>query len=195
MAQGPLIILSGTSGSGKSTVIRRLLQDGSLPLRLSVSATTRPPRPGEQDGVHYYFWSHERFQEELRAGSFLEWAEVHGQWYGTLRREVDEYRARGVGVILDVDVQGAAQVRQRYPEALSIFLRTSTWALFEARLRGRGTETEEVIQRRLATARVELERSGEYQHQVVNDDLETAVAEVRALIAGAFEKGESCSTS
>jgi guanylate kinase len=195
MAQGPLIILSGPSGTGKSTVIRRLLQDTSLPLRLSVSATTRPPRPGEQDGVHYYFWSHERFRQELQAGAFLEWAEVHGQWYGTLRREVDDYRARGVGVILDIDVQGAAQVRAHYPDALAIFLRTSTWELFERRLRGRKTESEEAIGRRLATARVELARSTEYPHQVLNDDLESAVSEIRGLIAGAFAKGESCSTN
>ncbi|MEF5008149.1 guanylate kinase, partial [Escherichia coli] len=93
--------VSGPSASGKSTVIRRLLAEGSLPLRLSVSATTRAPRPGERDGVEYYFWTPERFREQVRAGAFLEWAEVHGQSYGTLRDEVDPYRARGVGVLLD----------------------------------------------------------------------------------------------
>src|SRR6516162_1217798 len=107
MALGPLIILSGPSGSGKSTVIRRLLAEAGLPLRLSVSATTRPPRPGEREGVDYYFWTRERFVQQAAAGAFLEWAEVHGSnLYGTLRSEVDAHRAKGQGVILDIDVQG-----------------------------------------------------------------------------------------
>jgi guanylate kinase len=188
---GPLIILSGPSGSGKSTVIRRLLAEGGLPLRLSVSATTRRPRRGEQDGVEYYFWTRERFQEQVEAGAFLEYAQVHarGQFYGTLRCEVDGYRARGVGVILDIDVQGAAQVRRQYPEAVSVFLRTSSWEVYEQRLRRRGTEDEAAIARRLATARGELERISEYDHVVINDDLETAVAQLRDLIVWAFLRG------
>src|SRR4051794_1735216 len=118
---GPLIILSGPSGSGKSTIVARLLQAADSPLRLSVSATTRPPRPGERDGVHYHFWTRERFQREIEAGGFLEWAEVFGNYYGTPRSEVEPFRARGVGVILDIDVQGAAQVRAQCPDAVSIF--------------------------------------------------------------------------
>src|SRR5262245_32854062 len=116
MDKAPLIILSGPSGSGKSTVICGLLAPGDLRLRLSVSVTTRPPRPGERDGVHYYFWTRERFEAERAAGGFLEWAEVHGNCYGTLRREVEPYREQGWGVILDIDVQGAAQVRVQCPD-------------------------------------------------------------------------------
>src|SRR5262245_38390903 len=116
--KGPLIILSGPSGSGKSTVIRNLLARGDLPLRLSVSVTTRPSRRGERDGVDYYFWPRERFEAEKGRGAFLEWAEVFGHYYGTLRREVEPYREQGVGVILDIDVQGASQVRGLCPEAV-----------------------------------------------------------------------------
>ncbi len=151
--QGPLIVLSGPSGSGKSTVIACLVAAGDLPLRLSVSVTTRPPRPGEQHGVHYYFWDRTHFEAERQAGGFLEWAEVFGHCYGTLRREVEPYRAQGQGVILDIDVQGAAQVRRSCPEAALVFLRTSSLAAYEERLRKRGTESAEAIQRRPARHR------------------------------------------
>jgi guanylate kinase len=191
MTKGPLIILSGPSGSGKSTVISRVLADCGVPLRLSVSATTRARRDYEQDGVHYYFWTREKFQKQIHAGAFLEWAEYAGKLYGTLRSEVDDYRARGVGVILDIEVQGAAQVRARYPECVSIFLRTSSGEVYEQRLRRRGTETEERIAARLAAARRELERIGEFDHVVFNDDLAVAVAQVCGLIRQAFPKGGS----
>ena len=196
MAQGPLIILSGPSGSGKSTVIRRLLAEAGLPLRLSVSATTRAKRPGEQEGVDYYFWTRERFTEQVTAGAFLEWAEYAGNLYGTPRSEVDGYRARGVGVILDIEVQGAEQVRRKCPDNVSIFLKAPSWEVNERRLRQRHTEGEEAVARRLARARAELERQGEYDYVVVNDDLGTAVARLRALIAPHFtEGGATCSTS
>jgi guanylate kinase len=191
MKKGPVIILSGPSGSGKSTVIRQLMQHPDRPLRLSVSATTRPKRKGERDEVDYHFWTRAYFQDQMQAGAFLEWAEVHGQYYGTLRTEVDSYRDQGMGVILDIDVQGAAQIRQQYPDSLTIFLRTSTTQMYEQRLRQRGTEDEASIARRLETARRELERQGEYDHVVINDDLEAAVAQIRGLIAR-FCKGESC---
>jgi guanylate kinase len=191
MKKGPLIIVSGPSGSGKSTVIGRVLAEGSLPLHLSVSATTRPRRKGEIDGVHYHFWTREEFEAHLAAGAFLEFAEVHGNLYGTLRSEVDDYRARGQGVLLDIDVQGAAAVRRLYPECVSIFLCTSGWEAYEQRLRRRGTEDEAAIARRLATARRELGRKGEFDHVVVNDDLDAAVARVRGLVAEAFAKGGS----
>jgi guanylate kinase len=188
-AKGPLIILSGPSGSGKSTVIGRLLGRGDLPLRLSVSVTTRPPRDRERDGVHYYFWTREQFEKERQAGGFLEWAEVFGNYYGTLRREVEAFREQGQGVILDIDVQGAAQVRQLCPDAVTIFLRTSSIETYEKRLRDRGTEDEAAIQRRLAGARRELGHAAEYQYQVVNDDLERAVADLHALVRSSFTRG------
>jgi guanylate kinase len=188
MDKGPLIILSGPSGSGKSTVIRRLLASPDPPLRLSVSATTRPRRDNERDGVDYHFWTRRRFDEGVEAGEFLEWAEVFGNRYGTPRQEVEPWRQRGVGVILDIDVQGAAQVRRHCPDAVSIFLRTSSPETYERRLRERETETEESIQKRLAGARVELARAGEYDFQVINDDLETAVAAVRDIIRRQFER-------
>jgi guanylate kinase len=193
--QGPLIIVSGPSGVGKSTLVGRLLADGGLPLRRAVTVTTRPPRPGERDGVDYYFRSPEWFEKEVQAGAFLEWAEVHGQRYGTLRAEVDDARNRGIGAILVIDVQGAEQVRRQRPDALSIFLTLPRWELYEARIRGRGAEDAAAIARRLETARRELARHGEFDYEVVNDDLDRAVAEVRDLIAQRFGKGTPCSTN
>ena len=110
--KGPLIILSGPAGSGKSTIIRRLLEDKTWPLRLSVSVTTRAPRPGEVEGVHYYFRARDFFEKEVAAGAFLEWADVFGNYYGTLKSEVEPYRVQGIGVLLDIDVNGWRQVRE-----------------------------------------------------------------------------------
>jgi guanylate kinase len=189
MTKGPLIILSGPSGSGKSTLLGRLLAETDLRLHVAVSATTRLPRRGEVDGKDYFFWTRERFEEAKRAGAFLEWAEVHGCLYGTLRTEVDPYRAQAIGVVLDIDVQGAAQVRRLYPDSVAIFLRTGSLQTYEARLRQRGTENEETIRRRLAVGARELEHAGEYDYQVVNDDLCTAVAEVESIVRRQFERG------
>ncbi|HYV35798.1 MAG TPA: guanylate kinase [Gemmataceae bacterium] len=187
----PLFILSGPSGSGKSTLLRRLLAEPEPPLRLSVSATTRQPRNKEQDGVHYHFWTRERFEGAVKADAFLEWADVFGNFYGTLRSEVEPFRQQGIGVFLDIDVQGAAQVRQNCPDAVTIFLRASSLEVYEQRLRGRGTETEAAIQRRLDGARRELARVGEYQYTVINDDLDTAVAELRAIVRRHFERNKN----
>jgi guanylate kinase len=190
MTKGPLIILSGPSGSGKSTVISRLLGRGDLPLRLSVSVTTRRARTNEREGTHYYFWTRDQFEEEKKRGGFLEWAEVFGCYYGTLRREVDPYRENGQGVILDIDVQGAAQVRRLCPEAVTVFLKTSSLAVLEERLRKRGTESEAAIQRRLDGARRELEHVAEYEHVVINDDLDTAVENLHTIVRRLFEGGK-----
>ena len=190
MKRGPLIILSAPSGCGKSTVIRRLLQDRSLPLHLSVSATTRPPRPGEIDGIHYRFWTPERFRQERDRDGFLEWAEVYGNCYGTPRSEVTAYRDSGMGVLLDIDVQGAAQVRVCCPDGRSIFLLPPSLEELERRLRARGTESAASLQRRLTAAAAEMAHAGAYDYRVVNDDLDRAVAEVRALV-GLFFHGES----
>lgn len=189
MAMGPLIILSGPSGSGKSTVIRRLIAESGLPLRQAISATTRQPRPGEQRDVDYHFRTEEEFCQHRKADELLEWAQYDGNSYGTLRSEVDDYRRQGIGVILVIDVQGAAQVRAQYPDALTVFLTTSTPEILEQRLRERGTEDEARLARRLQTAGLELARSAEYQHQVINDNLEEAVSRLRELIAPRFPQG------
>jgi guanylate kinase len=188
MTRGPLIILSGPSAAGKSTVVNRLLATIDVPLRQSVSVTTRTPRPDERNGVHYHFWTPERFEEELQAGRFLEWADVYGNRYGTLRGEVDRHREQGVGVILAIDVRGWEQVKALCPEAVSIFLRTSAPEMYEKRLRERDRdESEAVIQRRLQAARSELARAAEYDHQVINDDLDKAVADLREIIRPLFK--------
>lgn len=192
MSTAPLIIVSGPSGSGKSTLIRRVLTDLAGRLRLSVSATTRHPRPHESDGHDYHFWTRERFEAEVAAGGFLEWAVVHGELYGTLAAEVRPWRERGVGVILDIDVQGAEKVRQICPDHVSVFVRTESFETYEKRLRLRHTEDEAAIQRRLARAREELSRAAEYLFEIVNEDLETAVAQFRDLILRHHEQTDQC---
>ena len=190
-AQPPVIIVSGPSGVGKSTLIRRLLRECGVPLRVSVSATTRAPRTGEQEGVAYYFWSPEHFEREVEAGRFLEYADVVGHRYGTPLGEIDKARQLGCGVVLDIDVQGAEQIRAKIPECVSIFLYASSMEEYEKRLRGRGTENEAAIAKRLANAQHELERMGEYTYQVRNDDLDTAVAQVCNLIKRHFSTTKS----
>jgi guanylate kinase len=188
MALGPLIIVSGPSAVGKSTLIERLIAEKRWPLRLSVSATTRPRRPHELDGVQYHFWTREKFEIERDRGAFLEWAEVYGNYYGTPEQEVTPFRSRGQGVLLDIDTQGCAQVKRVCPDAVAIFVRTSSPAEYERRLRGRGTESEEQIQRRIRSAASELAAAQAYDYQVVNDDLQTALTELRAIIKPLFER-------
>jgi guanylate kinase len=185
--RGPLIIVSGPSGSGKSTLIRRVLDEGGLPLRLSVSATTRPPRPGEIEGQDYFFWTEEEFNRAVAAHAFVEYAQVHGRSYGTPRSQVEQHLEQGTGVLLDIDYQGARQVKGCYPEVVSIFIRAPSWEEYERRLRARRTETEATLQRRLDTAREELRHVEEYDYVVTNDDLDQAYAEFRALLAEQFE--------
>jgi guanylate kinase len=186
MTPGPLLILSGPAGSGKSTIISRLLADGRWPMCQSVSVTTRPPRPYEVQDVHYHFWPAERFLAARDRGEFLEWAEVFGNYYGTLAAEVAQHRQAGKGVWLVIDVQGWEQVRRRCPDVVSIFLMTSSPEEYERRLRQRRTESEDALQRRLETARLELTRAAEYDYQVYNDDLDAALNSVRAIIEPLF---------
>jgi guanylate kinase len=188
--RAPLVVVSGPSGCGKSTVIHKLLERGDVPLHLSVSATTRPQRPGEQDGVDYFFWTREQFEAELKRDAFLEHARVVDYYYGTLRSEVEPFRARGVGVVLDIDTQGKTEVTRQCPDAVTIFLLASSPTAYEDRLRKRGTETEQAIQRRLANGIRELQHASEYDYRVLNDNVDTAVAEVHRILTKAFERDE-----
>lgn len=192
---GKLFILSGPSGSGKSTVIGRALATADLPIRLAVSATTRRPRPGEIDGVHYHFWTPDQFAAAIQADRFLEWADVYGNFYGTLRSEVDPYLARGESVLLEIDVQGGVQMRQKRPDAVLVFLRASTPAVYEARLRERHTDDEASLQRRLKSAEVELAVGISYDHQLINDRLDEAVAALRSVIRREVLGGSACLTN
>lgn len=176
--RGQLVVLSGPSGSGKSTICRRLALRGDV--TLSVSATTRPPRPGEVDGREYRFLSDEAFQKHVDAGDFLEHARVFERRYGTLRSTVDEQLATGDTVILEIDVQGCDQVRASGTAARLIFVAAPNDEVLERRLRERRSESEEQIALRLSIARGEMERQNEYDFVVINDNLDRAVAEVEA---------------
>ena len=174
-----LIIVSGPSGVGKGTLLKRAFAESELPLVLSVSATTRPPRPGEGDGVHYRFLTTEDFETRRKNGEFLECFEVFGKdcWYGTLRKDVDEALRNGKWVVLEIDVKGARAVKEQFPDAVTIFVEPKNVDVLKERLRGRGTETDEAMKRRLATALEELKHADEFQHRIVNDDLDVAVKE------------------
>ncbi|NQT38699.1 MAG: guanylate kinase [Planctomycetes bacterium] len=182
--RGKLIIVSGPSGAGKTSVLRRVFAETSVPLVASVSATTRPPRAGEVDGVDYRFLTPEEFDRRRRQDEFIECFEVFGSgyWYGTLESEVTPGLDAGEWVVLEIDVQGAMAVLERFPDALSFFIRTSSLDQLEQRLRGRGTESEEALKRRIDEARNELEFADRYRYQVINDDLDHAVREIRETL-------------
>jgi guanylate kinase len=178
---GTLFVLAGPSGVGKGSVVRELVaKDPSL--SLSVSVTTRPPRPGEVDGVDYFFVDEDAFARMVEAGELLEWAEIVGHRSGTPKGFVEDRLGEGRDVILEIDVVGASQVRERVPDSVLIFLEPPSLEELERRLRGRGTETEEAIRLRLQTAAWELEQRSWFDHVVVNDDLERAAGLVAAII-------------
>jgi guanylate kinase len=182
---GRVVVLSGPSAVGKSTVVRCVRQRIS-DLHFSVSVTTRAPRPGEVDGVDYHFVTPERFQQLIDDGALLEWAEIHGGLHrsGTLAQPIRDATAAGHPVLIEVDLAGARAVKKAMPEALTVFLAPPSWEVLEARLVGRGTETPDVIRRRLATARAELAAQGDFDQVVVNDRLETACSQLVSLLLG-----------
>ena len=182
MTKAQLTVLAGPTAVGKGTVVAALTKRFPT-LNVSISATTRDPRPGELNGVHYYFVSPQEFDSMIERGEMLEWALVHGKnKYGTPRGPVDQALAAGEPVLLEIDLAGARQVKVNRPDAQFIFLAPPPWAELERRLLGRGTEGPEERERRLATARVELEAASEFDHVVINDDVERAVGELAGLI-------------
>jgi guanylate kinase len=181
---GILFIVSAPSGAGKTTLVRSLLKNDSA-IRLSVSYTTRKPREGEVDGVAYNFIDIERFEAMRDAGEFLEWAEVHGNFYATSRPWLQQQLAKGQDVLLEIDWQGAAQVREQFVEPVSIFILPPSFAVLETRLRGRGTDSAEVIERRLAAARDEMRRVTEFDYAIINNDLQEALSDLRVVVRAA----------
>jgi guanylate kinase len=176
-----VFVITGPSGVGKGTLIRALF-DRIPSLELSVSATTRPPRPGEQDGVAYHFLSHAQFDQRVEEGDFVEHAEYSGNRYGTLRSELENRVSEGVPVVLEIEVQGARQVREKMPEAVQVFIAPPSRETLRTRLVGRGTDTPSQVQRRLETADAELAAQPEFPHVVVNDRLEDAIEELVGVV-------------
>jgi len=175
-------VITGPSGVGKGTLIRGLMQR-QPELELSVSATTRAPRAGEQDGVDYHFLDREEFDRRVAEGDFVEHADYAGRSYGTLRSELEERVRQGVPVVLEIEVQGARQVRSAMPEAVQVFIAPPSLGALRARLTGRGTDDQTEVERRLAVAEHELEAQPEFAHVVVNDRLEEALEQLSAIVA------------
>ncbi len=180
---GKIIIISAPSGTGKSTIIKRLMEVSELNLRFSVSATNRPPRKGEIDGVNYYFLSTEEFENKIQNNGFIEYEEVYtGRYYGTLKSEVEKTLNEGHNLILDIDVKGGINVKKLYPEAAAIFILPPSIEVLRQRLIGRGTDDMETIEQRVAKAEYELSFASKYDYSVVNEDLDKAVNETETII-------------
>lgn len=181
MQEGRLIVITGPSGVGKGTLVKLLLKHHPE-LYLSVSATTRPPRPGEVDGQDYYFTPRKKFAAMIEAGEFLEWAEYAGNYYGTPRSAVEKQIASGQQTLLEIEVVGARKVSEVFPHALRIFILPPSLEELEHRLRSRGKDTEDAIARRLESAKAEIAAADEFDYQIVNDNLDTALEKIQAII-------------
>lgn len=179
--KGMLIVFSGPSGSGKGTIIKSLLEQRKNAV-LSISMTTRDPRVGEQEGVHYFFRTRDEFEQTIANNGFLEYAEYNGNYYGTPMAPISRWLNEGNDVILEIEVQGAEKVMANCDEYVSIFLAVPSMEELERRLRGRGTETDDVIERRLSVAKQELTRASAYQYVVLNDDVEKAVERINTIL-------------
>ncbi len=181
LGKGSLFVISAPSGSGKTTVCHRVLE--SMPdLAYSISHTTRPPRYGEKDGVDYFFVSEDEFLRMRKRGDFLEWALVHNNYYGTARSQISDCLGSGKDVLLDIDVQGARQVRDQLSEAILIFILPPSWEVLEERLRKRQSDDEETLKLRIANARSEVRTVREYDYIIINDDLDEAVRNLTAIV-------------
>lgn len=178
---GNLFIVSAPSGAGKSSLINALLKNHSN-MQVSVSHTTRPPRPGEQDGVHYHFISVEQFKKLIAANEFLEWAEVFGNYYGTSRSAIIDNLRQGIDVLLDIDWQGARQIRQQAPGTRGIFILPPSMQALEQRLQQRGQDSAEVISKRMAKAQSEMQHADEYEYLIINDDFNQALRELSHIV-------------
>ena len=178
---GTLFVVSAPSGAGKTTLVKLLMERDAL-IRHSVSYTTRAPRPGEQDGREYHFIDVSEFEAMRGRGDFVEWAEVHGNFYGTSRVWLEERMRGGQDMLLEIDWQGAQQVRRLFPEAVTVFILPPSVAELERRLRNRGQDSEEVIQRRVAAALGEMHHVGEFDFAIINNDLRTAFDDLAAVV-------------
>lgn len=178
---GNLFIVTAPSGAGKSSLVKALLE-ADRGIRLSVSYTTRPPRPGEEDGVHYHFVTVERFQAMLGNGDFLESAEVYGNYYGTSQPWIEDQMRAGQDILLEIDWQGAAQVRKLFPDSIGLFILPPSLAELRRRLEGRGQDSAEVIERRIAAAQEDISHAYSFDYLVVNDDFATALADLQTVV-------------
>lgn len=182
MQKGLLIVVSSPSGGGKGTILKALFERNSN-LKMSVSATTRAPRPGEQNGVHYYFISKDEFRQNIESGSMLEYAEYCENFYGTPKAPVEAWLNAGYDVVLEIEVQGGRQIKAAAPDCVSLFILPPSLEILEQRLRGRGTESEEIVSKRLAAAEDEIRCVKDYDYVIVNDTINQAVLEIESIIA------------
>lgn len=179
--KGKLFVVSGPSGAGKSTITKMILKEADN-LFLSTSATTRAPRAGEVDGKDYYFMTKEQFEKEIAEDSFVEYANVHGNYYGTLKREIDRNLESGKNVLLEIDVQGGEQVKNKFPDVVLIFFKAPSDEELERRLRGRGTDSEEVISVRLANSLKEMKYESKYDRVIINETIEGSIEQLKKII-------------